>query len=194
MIDFCDRGKKRLEVRGAMVFPRTTSRSARRNGLPANNVWLTAYSTIPAPIATNASAKRTSRIPLPPSGSARKNNSIQFLGRVPNKTPVAIVISPNPVEKPLTLLMGPSNRRRQPAIVSRSSLLRHGFQLAFQTLNILHPIHLPFAPFFLGSCPKSVIGVEGLSIQGVPVRGVLRSTLMRHPSGAWLGGWRRCQT
>src|ERR1017187_4539847 len=39
-----------------------------------------------------------------------------------------------------------------------------------------------------GSCPKSVIGVEGLSIQGVPVRGVLRSTLMRHPSGAWLGG------
>ena len=46
----------------------------------------------------------------------------------------------------------------------------------------------------LGSCPKSVIGVEGLSIQGVPVRGVLRSTLMRHPSGAWLGGRRRCQT
>ena len=45
-----------------------------------------------------------------------------------------------------------------------------------------------------GSCPKSVIGVEGLSIQGVPVRGVLRSTLMRHPSGAWLGGRRRCQT
>src|ERR1022692_3610232 len=36
-----------------------------------------------------------------------------------------------------------------------------------------------------GSCPKSVIGVEGLSIQGVPVRGVLRRTLMRHPSGAW---------
>src|ERR1019366_4195122 len=47
---------------------------------------------------------------------------------------------------------------------------------------------------FKGSCPESGIGVEGLSIQGVPVRGVLRSTLMRHPSGAWLGGRRRCQT
>src|ERR1039458_940042 len=45
-----------------------------------------------------------------------------------------------------------------------------------------------------GSCPKSVIGVEGLSIQGVPVRGVLRSTLMRHPYRARLGGRRRCQT
>src|ERR1017187_7345695 len=45
-----------------------------------------------------------------------------------------------------------------------------------------------------GSCPKSVIGVEGLSIQGVPVRGVLRRTLMRHPSGAWLGGRRRCRS
>src|ERR1017187_3457775 len=52
----------------------------------------------------------------------------------------------------------------------------------------------PLDPRVWGSCPKSVIGVEGLSIQGVPVRGVLRSTLMRHPSGAWLGGRRRCQT
>src|ERR1019366_9206180 len=51
-----------------------------------------------------------------------------------------------------------------------------------------------FEAAIYGSCPKSVIGVEGLSIQGVPVRGVLRSTLMRHPSGAWLGGRRRCQT
>jgi putative DNA-invertase from lambdoid prophage Rac len=38
-----------------------------------------------------------------------------------------------------------------------------------------------------GSCPKSVIAVEGLSIQWVPVRRVLRSTPIRHPTGAWLG-------
>src|ERR1017187_6727690 len=43
--------------------------------------------------------------------------------------------------------------------------------------------HASYEPF-IGSSPKSVIAVEGLSIQWVPVRGVVRTTLMRHPSGA----------
>ena len=71
---------------------------------------------------------------------------------------------------------------------------RGGFQPAVNYVTGNFPSAVAVGDFNNGSCPKSVIGVEGLSIQGVPVRGVLRSTLMRHPSGAWLGGRRRCQT
>src|ERR1019366_9955808 len=87
--------------------------------------------------------------------------------------------------------------------IQSSAAARHS--IAILVTSPRFPVGIPdsqhFTPnspslcaLFLGSCPKSVIGVEGLSIQGVPVRGVLRSTLMRHPSGAWLGGRRRCQT